>query len=65
MLVVEAFEVHIPKGYIYFAMGFALLVEMLNIRLRGLGKRPPEKPVTLRQSYVAGKSDDGAGVATD
>ena len=38
MLVVEAFEVHIPKGYIYFAMGFALLVEMLNIRLRDAGQ---------------------------
>ena len=61
MLVVEAFEVHIPKGYIYFAMGFALLVEMLNIRLRSLGKKPPQKPVTLRQSYVESKSEDGYG----
>ena len=61
MLVVEAFEVHIPKGYIYFAMGFALLVEMLNIRLRTLGKKPPQKPVTLRQSYVESKSQDGYG----
>lgn len=33
-LVVEAFEVEIPKGYIYFAMAFSILVEMLNIRYR-------------------------------
>ena len=31
-LVAEAFDVHIPRGYIYFAMGFSVLVEMLNIR---------------------------------
>jgi predicted tellurium resistance membrane protein TerC len=34
MLIVEAFEVHVPKGYIYFSMAFSLFVEMLNIRLR-------------------------------
>jgi len=34
MLIVEAFEVHVPKGYVYFAMAFSLFVEMLNIRLR-------------------------------
>ena len=33
-LVVEAFEVEIPKGYIYFAMAFSVFVEMLNIRFR-------------------------------
>ena len=33
-LVVEAFEVEIPKGYIYFAMAFSVFVEMLNIRYR-------------------------------
>jgi predicted tellurium resistance membrane protein TerC len=32
MLVADGFHQHIPKGYIYFAMGFALLVEALNIR---------------------------------
>lgn len=30
-LLVEAFDVHIPKGYIYFAMGFSVFVEMLNL----------------------------------
>ncbi len=40
-LVVEALHVHIPKGYIYFAMGFSVLVEFLNIRMRT--KSPPVK----------------------
>ncbi len=34
MLIVEAFEIHVPKGYIYFSMAFSLFVEVLNIRLR-------------------------------
>ena len=34
MLIVEGFHQHIAKGYIYFAMGFSLFVEMLNIRSR-------------------------------
>jgi len=33
-LVAEGFELHIPKGYLYFAMAFSLGVEMLNLRLR-------------------------------
>ncbi len=33
-LIVEGFDQHIPKGYIYFAMAFSLGVEMLNLRLR-------------------------------
>ncbi|MDX5346570.1 MAG: TerC family protein [Hymenobacteraceae bacterium] len=47
MLVVEALHMHIPKGYIYFAMFFSLLVEMLNMKLR---KRTA--PVHLRQNEV-------------
>lgn len=47
-LVVEALHMHIPKGYIYFAMGFSVFVEMLNLRLRA---RPAE-PVQLRQPYL-------------
>ena len=34
LLVAEAFHIHVPKGYIYFAMAFSFLVEMLNIRFR-------------------------------
>ncbi len=37
-LIAEGFELHIPKGYIYFAMAFSLGVEMLNIRLRKSSK---------------------------
>jgi len=37
-LLLEGFELHIPKGYIYFAMGFSVFVEMINIRVRV--KRP-------------------------
>jgi len=33
-LIVEGFEQHISKGYIYFAMGFSVFVEMLNLRLQ-------------------------------
>jgi predicted tellurium resistance membrane protein TerC len=33
-LIVEGFDVHVPKGYIYFAMAFSVFVEALNIRLR-------------------------------
>jgi predicted tellurium resistance membrane protein TerC len=38
MLVAEGFGQHISKGYIYFAMSFALLVELLNMRLRKVHK---------------------------
>jgi len=48
-LIVEGLHQHIPKGYIYFAMGFSVLVELLNLRLRA---RAPE-PVSLREAYVA------------
>jgi predicted tellurium resistance membrane protein TerC len=33
-LVAEAFDFHIPKGYLYFAMAFSVVVEMINIRMR-------------------------------
>ena len=41
-LIGEGLELHIPKGYIYFAMAFSLLVEMLNIRLRKKRAKPVE-----------------------
>jgi predicted tellurium resistance membrane protein TerC len=34
LLVAEAFGAHVPKGYVYFAMAFSFIVEMLNIRMR-------------------------------
>ena len=39
-LIVEGFDVHVPKGYIYFAMAFSVLVEMLNIRMRKKRRAP-------------------------
>ncbi|MGH8305872.1 MAG: TerC family protein, partial [Steroidobacteraceae bacterium] len=33
-LVAEGLHFEIPKGYLYFAMGFALAVELINVRLR-------------------------------
>ena len=44
-LIVEGFDIHVPKGYIYFAMAFSVTVEMLNIRMR----RKLAVPVKLRK----------------
>jgi predicted tellurium resistance membrane protein TerC len=46
-LVADGLHQHIPKGYIYFAMGFSVFVEMLNLRLR----RTPATPVHLHSRY--------------
>ena len=42
LLIAEAFHVHVPKGYVYFAMAFSFLVEMLNIKMRKKSKKPVE-----------------------
>ncbi|MCC6301067.1 MAG: TerC family protein [Anaerolineales bacterium] len=47
-LVVEGFHQEIPKGYIYFAMGFSVMVELLNMRVR----QPTVAPVQLRSPYA-------------
>lgn len=47
VLVAEGFGHHVPKGYIYAAMGFSLIVELLNIKLR----KNAEKPVHLRTEH--------------
>ena len=47
-LIGEGFELHIPKGYIYFAMAFAVAVEMLNLRLR-----KKRQPIQLRKDLEA------------
>lgn len=46
-LMAEGLHFHIPKGYIYFAMGFSVFVEILNLQLR-----PKTKPIKLRQPYA-------------
>ena len=46
-LLLEGFDHHIPKGYVYFAMGFSVFVEMINLRVRR-----KTAPVQLRDQYV-------------
>ena len=57
-LIAEGFDQHIPKGYIYFAMGFSVFVEALNLRAR---RRT--KPVHLRQPYIPEGEAPHAGAA--
>ncbi len=52
-LVADGLDHHIPRGYIYFAMGFSVLVEMLNLRLR----RVTQPPVQLHEPYVEERSN--------
>ncbi len=47
-LVVEGLHQHIPKGYIYFAMGFSVFVEAINLRLRHV----IAEPIRLREEYT-------------
>jgi predicted tellurium resistance membrane protein TerC len=47
-LLLEGFGQHIPKGYIYFAMGFSVFVEMINLRVRARATAP----VHLREPYT-------------
>lgn len=44
LLVAESFEIHVPKGYIYFAMGYSVAVEAINIKVgrKSKAKRPHE-----------------------
>ena len=46
-LMLEGFGQHIRKGYIYFAMGFSVFVEMINLRVRARAR-----PVQLHQKYT-------------
>ncbi len=55
-LIAEGMDVHIPKGYIYFAMAFSVFVELLNLRLRG-------QPVQLHQPYTATDEKKASGAA--
>jgi len=46
-LIGEGLGMHIPKGYIYFAMGFSVFVEVINLRVQRLAA-----PVHLHEPYV-------------
>ncbi|MBT2305434.1 TerC family protein [Variovorax paradoxus] len=50
VLVAEGFGHHVPKGYVYFAMAFSVVVEMLNIRMR----KKSAKPVALHPPHMPG-----------
>ncbi len=56
-LVAEGWDLHIPKGYIYFAMGFSIFVEVLNLRFRS--RRVEAQAVELRPTFV--KDPEAAG----
>ena len=56
-LILEGFDQHIPKGYIYFAMGFSVFVELLNIRVR-LRRAARSQPVKLHRRYA--RSEEGS-----
>ena len=47
-LIGDGLDMHVPKGYVYFAMGFSVFVEMINLRVRQSGQ-----PVKLRQPYAS------------
>jgi len=47
-LIADGLNLHIPKGYIYFAMAFSVFVEMINLRIR----RTSSTPITLRRPYT-------------
>jgi predicted tellurium resistance membrane protein TerC len=59
-LIVEGLHQHIPKGYIYFAMAFSVLVELLNLRLR----KVRGVPVKLHEPYV-GEARPGSAIGAD
>lgn len=46
LLFLEGLHIEVPKGYVYFAMAFSFLVELLNIKLR-----KKSKPVELKEKY--------------
>jgi len=50
-LIGEGLGMHIPKGYIYFAMGFSVFVEMINLRARKAAV-----PVHLHEPYAIDES---------
>ena len=54
-LLLEGFGQHIPKGYVYFAMGFSVFVEMINLRVRA-----KTTPVQLRDPYAPDEDDTPA-----
>lgn len=59
-LIADGFGLHIPKGYIYFAMAFSVFVEMINLRIR----RKEGAPVKLRSAFVPPEDPEGRALGT-
>ena len=58
LLIAEGFGLHVPKGYVYFAMAFSAGVEMLNIRLR---QKMAQRPVKLHPPLEAALAQEERG----
>ena len=58
LLTAEGLGQHIPKGYIYFAMGFSLAVELINMRVRK--KKQPPADLTHEGGDMAEPSGDAS-----
>ena len=54
VLIAVGFDYHVPKGFVYFAMAFSVIVEMLNIRMR----KKSAAPAHLHASYTTGSQPD-------
>jgi len=57
VLIAEGFNTHLPKGYIYFAMAFAVVMELLNMRMRAR-RALRREPLKLRHEMPGGRPPD-------
>ncbi len=57
-LIAEGLEVHIPKGYIYFSMAFALLVDVFQMKMN----KRKSAPVKTHEHYLPGKEDKNVDI---
>jgi len=58
MLFLEALEFVVPKGYIYFAVAFSLLIELTNIRVKKKRNAKKKKPVVLHKPFSESEIND-------
>src|SRR5919112_1805511 len=61
-LLLEGFDQHVPKGYIYFAMGFSVFVEFLNLRVRRR-REARSRPVELHRRYTKEDRQDAEPIS--
>lgn len=60
-LVAEGFAVHVPKAYIYFAMAFSIVIELINMRIRSKS----DQPTHLKKTFPGKASVERAGSGSD